>query len=156
MRAIALTLLVMLVFLPLANAETVEVTRKIVEINGTAIEVRISYHTEGRIVGLIITENLPEQWKVISSDPPHLLKEGRVKWLIRDVNGVGSGEIIYRVLTKGNGKITGEWRAIDYNGQKFEGEIMDLTMPSSKKTPGFTLLTALTGLIFYLSRRYIS
>jgi|GEM_PF-5624609 hypothetical protein len=148
-KIMLVSLILLLLFLPVAQAEMVEVSRTVKNINNTVKEVELAYNTSDRIVGLIIIENLPDSWKVIDSKPPYSFNDGEVKWLIKDPNGIKSGVIKYQVKSEKGEKITGEWKAIHYNGSKFEGEIQDLTT-SSPQSPGFSLIAALMGFAFLI------
>lgn len=92
-----------------------------VELNKT-LSVTLNYNLTGSFTGLIVIEKIPTGWEIIDSTPEVSAYDpsiGEAKWLLKSKGGISSGSIVYSLKVLGETgpeRISGEWKAIDSEG----------------------------------------
>ena len=93
---------------------------------GSIISVELKYESHrADIVGIIISETLPEKWKIVSSTPEIGKREQNTfKWVLYSKDSIENGKIEYTVKvpedeSEGEYLIEGEWSAISTGNENY-------------------------------------
>lgn len=99
---------------------------------GGSLKATLNYKVADTFTGLIVIEKVPLGWGITASKPEVNVFDpstGTAKWVLKSRKGIESGLITYTAKAGGEAgekRISGEWKAIDIEGEIHKGSIPEL------------------------------